>query len=340
MILYLCKENKIELLNFIYNMTYEEKEKIKVPTEVIKTLVGTFCLKEFVQLNFRNYENCKYLIVDYNCLKNNKEEIFVAMKSLKMMSKVKIALLVEYESMINKTSNFELIVLKNSKKENEEKVLNFLSETKAYNVEYEIEEKNLNKNNITELEEVQKEFFWTCKNKKVSMLGINEKTDITLITLNLANCLNKLGAKVLIIDNTNDFKMISRVYKLEEDKVCNINGIDFCNQYSVNVANKYNFIIYNCNNENNSTENLINLEEKILVGSLLPYQLREYITATELYKNEKVTCLGLFCTEETKKYLGKEIVEIKTPSSLFDDITNWAVFFNLFEKYTEEKKEL
>ncbi len=92
---------------------------------------------------------------------------------------------------------------------------------------------------------------WDSKGVEVAVYGVFERVGTTTTTFNMAQVLNKLGAKVCVVDES---KTNWNVYcdfigqKIVSEGIYNIHGIEVYSDLSLINKDKYNFIIYDTKN--------------------------------------------------------------------------------------------
>ncbi len=334
MLLYLSSNGKSGLTDFM------EGQEL-----VIKKLIGRFSLKLFAAKDMRNYIGCKYFLVDVSCIEEQLDDFIVALQSMQIMLNVRIIPILSdmenADAYIGRLVDIGVrdIVTADSIDGIKDELTECLSEDGMQRYKRPIE----NFTQDTALEEVPKpkeivKYKWDARNVKLAIAGTQRRSGVTVTAFNLAAWLVARGASACYVEaNTNrHLNWIINIYDTEKDgEAYPVGGID-C--YFTNEIDKdYNFIIYDCGEIKEMTTIFKEADIRLLCGSILPHEAKDYLQVLNACREMDIHKLGLcvpkplqeFCRES----LSQDILIAEASHDLFDNNINGHIYLPMVKRF-------
>lgn len=332
LLLYLSSNGKSGLTEFLEGQNL-----------VIKKLVGKFCLKQFVARDLRNYTGCKFFLVDASCIEEQLEDFIVALQSMRMMLEARIiTILSDMENIPAYTGRLvdvgvTDIITAGSQEGIQEELSECLSDGGMQRYKP-VEEIPFNENINPHVSKVKEIYKWNARNVELAIAGTQRRSGVTVTAFNLAAWLLSRGASVCYVEaNANrHLNWIINVYDAEKDgEAYKVGGID-C--YLTNEVDKeYNFILYDCGVFTEPATIFRAADIRLLCGSILPHEAKEYLQVLNACKDMDMYTMGLcvpkplqdFCRES----LSKDIMMVEASHDLFESNTNSHIYRSMVKEY-------
>lgn len=338
MLLYLSSNGKSGLTDFM------EGQEL-----VIKKLIGRFSLKLFAAKDMRNYIGCKYFLVDVSCIEEQLDDFIVALQSMQMMLNVRIIPILSdienADAYIGRLVDIGVtdIVTADSIDGIKDELVEGLSEDGMHR--YKRSPVRFVQDTATE--EVPKpneiiKYKWDARNVKIVIAGTQRRSGATVTSFNLAAWLIARGASACYVEaNTNrHLNWIVNIYDAEkEGEAYPVGGID-C--YFTNEMDKdYNFIIYDCGEIKETPKIFKEADIRLLCGSILPHEAKDYIQVLNACKDMDIYKMGLcvpkplqeFCRES----LSGDILIAEASHDLFESNINGHIYMPMLESFIKHK---
>lgn len=334
MLLYLSSNGKSELTDFL-----EGQELI------IKKLIGRFSLKQFVAKDLRNYTGCKFFLLDVSCIEEQLDDFIITLQSCQMMFDARIIpVLSDMENTdryIDRMVDIGVtdIVTADSIDGIKDELAECLSEggmqrykrsSGSFKKEPTIGEAPMPKDIV--------KYRWNSRNVKIAIAGTQRRSGVTVTAFNLATWLIARGASACYVEaNINrHLNWIINVYDAEKDgEAYPVGGID-C--YFTNEIDKdYNFIIYDCGVVKEPITIFREGDIRLLCGSILPHEAKEYLQVLNACKDMNTYKIGLcvprplleFCRES----LNEDILIADASHDLFENNINEHIYMPMVERF-------
>ena len=137
-------------------------------------------------------------------------------------------------------------------------------------------------------------YRWDARNVKIAIVGTQRRSGVTVTAFNLAAWLIVRGASACYVEtNTNrHLNWIINIYDAEKDgEAYPVGGVD-C--YFTNELDKdYNFIIYDCGEFKEPSTIFRKADIRLLCGSILPHEAKDYLQVLNACKDMDIHKLGL-----------------------------------------------
>lgn len=199
----------------------------------------------------------------------------------------------------------------------------------------------------TAMEEVPKskeiaKYKWDARNAKIAIVGTQRRSGVTVTAFNLVAWLIARGASACYVEaNTNrHLNWIVNIYDAEKDgEAYPVGGID-C--YFTNEMDKdYNFIIYDCGEIKESLKVFKEADIRLLCGSILPHEAKDYLQVLNTCKDMDIHKMGLcvpkplqeFCRES----LSGDILIAEASHDLFENNINGHIYMPMMERFIINK---
>lgn len=334
MLLYLSSNGKSGLTDLM-----EAKEF------VIKKLIGRFSLKQFVAKDLRNYVGCKFFLIDVCCIEEQLNDFIVALQSFQIMFDARIIPVLSdmenADAYISRLVDMGVtdIVTANSIEGIKDELTECLSDNgmQRYMGSSECLVGNTVFSKETKSIEIVK-YRWDARNVKIGIAGTQRRSGVTVTAFNLAAWLIARGASACYVEaNTNrHLNWIVNIYDAEKvGEACPVGGID-C--YFANEMDKdYNFIIYDCGELKEPDTIFKEVDIRLLCGSILPYEAKDYLQVLNCYKEMDIHKMGLcvpkplqeFCRES----LCYDILIAEASHDLFENNINGHIYLPMVKRF-------
>ncbi|WP_353852745.1 hypothetical protein [Dehalobacter restrictus] len=339
MLLYLSSNGKSGLTDFL------EAQEL-----VIKKLIGRFSLKQFVAKDLRNYAGCKYFAIDVSCIEEPLDDFIVALQSFQIMFDARIIpVLSEMENIdcyIGRLVDIGVTDIVTA--DSIDGIRDELAECLSADGRQRYKRLSESFKQDTAFEEAPKakeivKYKWNSRNVKIAIAGTQRRSGVTVTAFNLAAWLIARGASACYVEaNTNrHLNWIVNIYDAEKDgEAYPVGDID-C--YFTNELDKdYNFIIYDCGELKEPTTIFRKADIRLLCGSILPHEAKDYLQVLNACKDMDIHKLGLcvpkplqeFCRES----LSRDILIAEASHDLFDNNINGHIYFSIIERFILYKK--
>ena len=334
MLLYLSSNGKSGLTDFM-----------EVQELVIKKLIGRFSLKQFVTKDLRNYAGCKFFLLDVSCIEEQLDDFIIALQSCQMMFDARIIPVLSGMEIIDcyvvKLVDIGVtdIVTADSMDGIREELTECLSEDGMQKYKRSSEsflQDTIHKEALKPKEIVK--YKWDARNVKIAIAGTQRRSGVTVTAFNLAAWLIARGASACYVEaNTNrHLNWIVNIYDVEKDgEAYPVGGID-C--YYTNEINKdYCFIIYDCGEINELPTLFKEAGIRLLSGSILPHEAKDYQHVLNACKGMETYKMGLcvpkplqeFCRES----LSENILIADASHDLFENNINGHIYLPIIKRF-------
>ena len=334
MLLYLSSNGKSGLADFM------EGQEL-----VIKKLIGRFSLKQFVTKDLRNYAGCKFFLLDVSCIEEQLDDFIVALQSFQIMFGARII------PILSEMANADLyigrlvdigvtdIVTADSKDGIRGELAECLSGDGMQRYKQPLE--SFMQDTALEVALIPKEIIkyrWNAQNVKIAIAGTQRRSGVTVTAFNLAAWLIARGASACYLEaNTNrHLNWIINVYDAEKDgEAYPVGDID-C--YFTNEIDKdYSFIIYDCGEFKEPTTIFKEADIRLLCGSILPHEAKDYLQVLNACKDMDTYKMGLcvpkplqeFCRES----LSEDILIAEASHDLFENNINGYIYLPMVKRF-------
>lgn len=182
-------------------------------------------------------------------------------------------------------------------------------------------------------------YKWNSRNVKIAIVGTHRRSGVTVTAFNLAAWLIARGASACYVEtNTNrHLNWIVNIYDAEKDgEAYPVGGVD-C--YFTNELDKdYNFIIYDCGEIKEPPTIFREADIRLLCGSILPHEAKDYLQVLNACKDMDVHKLGLCVPKPLQEFcrasLNKDIMIAEASHDLFENNINGHIYLPMVERYT------
>ena len=334
MLLYLSSNGKSGLTDFM------EGQEL-----VIKKLTGRFSLKLFAAKDMRNYTGCKYFLVDVSCVEEQLDDFIVALQSMQIMLNVRIIPILSgmenADAYIGRLLDIGVMDIVTA--DNMDGIKDELAECLSEDGMQRYKRQSESLMQDTAFEEVPKQkeivkYKWDARNVKIAIAGTQRRSGVTVTAFNFAAWLIARGASACYVeDNTNrHLNWIINIYDSEKDgEVYPVGGID-C--YFANETDKdYNFIIYDCGELKEMITIFKEADIRLLCGSILPYEAKDYLQVLNACNEMDIHKLGLCVPkplqEFCRKSLSKDILIAEASHDLFENNINGHIYLPMVKRF-------
>jgi hypothetical protein len=319
---------------------------------IIKKLSGTFSLKQFVLSDMRSLEHFNFVLIDLKALKDTEDEMMEAVIGFRKMF------------------SSRLIVYIEAIKE-EEKLILQLIEAGIYNIVSSADVASLKKEVLKAISdlgiskrEIQSKliqedvtanstftsYSFLKKDIKIAVTGVQHCVGTTTMTINLANYLSSIGAKVCYVE-ANEHDHLSKLPEFYQgmttkEDIILYNGVKYLSLHS-ECHDEFDFIIYDMGVVNNRIIGVIrkNCDAAILCATGKPYEFNNIEKHKNLLDTTSINTVFSFVAESDQhKYLklDKDIHFSNYTPNYFDGDINesiWSSVIRPFIKNSEVKYE-
>lgn len=310
---------------------------------VVKKLIGRFSLKQFVAKDLRNYAGCKFFVLDISCIEEQLDDFIVALRSFQMMFGARIVPILSglenIDVYINRLVDINVtdIITADSLDGIKDELSECLTECgmQKYIHSGEVEDNVIPK--IPEGTDPAR-YNWNARNVKVAVAGTQRRSGVTVTAFNLTAWLIARGASACYVEaNTNrHLNWVVNIYDADKNGEAYIMGGIDC--YLTNeIEKEYNFIIYDCGAFPEIPEKFNEADIRLLCGSILPYEAKEYLQVLNAYKDIAIYKIGLcvpkplqeFCRES----LSGDIMIVEASHDLFENNINGHIYMPMVERF-------
>ncbi|WP_242877359.1 hypothetical protein [Desulfosporosinus sp. BG] len=303
-------------------------------------------MKLFAAKDMRNYIGCKYFLVDISCIEEQLDDFIVALQSMQMMLNMRIipilSDMVNADAYIGRLVDIGVtdIVTADSMDGIRDELAECLSEDGGMQ-RYKRSSESFKQDTAFEEAPKPKEivkYKWNSRNVKIAIAGTQRRSGVTVTAFNLAAWLIARGASACYVEtNTNrHLNWIVNIYDAEKDgEAYPVGGVD-C--YFTNELDKdYNFVIYDCGEFKEPTTIFREADIRLLCGSILPHEAKDYLQVLNACKDMDIYKLGLcvpkplqeFCRES----LNKEILIAESSHDLFENNINGHIYLPMVKRF-------
>jgi hypothetical protein len=312
---------------------------------VIKKLIGRFSLKLFAAKDMRNYIGCKYFLVDVSCIEEQLDDFIVALQSMQIMLNVRIIPILSdignADAYIGSLVDIGVmdIVTADSIDGIKDELTECLSEDGMQRYKRPVgsfkEETTIGEGPIPK--DIVK-YRWNSRNVRIAIAGTQRRSGVTVTAFNMATWLIARGASACYVEaNTNrHLNWIVNIYDTEkEGEAYPVGGID-C--YLTNEMDKdHNFIIYDCGEIKEAPKVFKEADIRMLCGSILPYEAKDYLQVLNGFKGMDIHKMGLcvpkplqeFCRES----LSRDILIAEASHDLFENNINGHIYLPMVKRF-------
>lgn len=310
---------------------------------VVKKLIGRFSLKQFVAKDLRNYAGCKFFVLDISCIEEQLDDFIVALRSFQMMFGARIVPILSglenIDVYINRLVDINVtdIITADSLDGIKDELSECLTEC---GMQKYIHSGDVEDNIILKIPKGTEtvRYNWNARNVKVAVAGTQRRSGVTVTAFNLAAWLIARGASACYVEaNTNrHLNWIVNIYDAEKnDEAYIMGGID-C--YLANeIEKEYNFIIYDCGAYPELPEIFNEADTRLLCGSILPYEAKEYLQVLNSCKDIAIYKIGLSVPKPLQEFcrqsLNKDILVAEASHDLFDNNINGHIYLPMMERF-------
>jgi hypothetical protein len=342
MLLYLTSNDHINLLDFL-----NDEHGI-----IIKKLSGTFSLRQFVLGDLRSLNHFQYMVIDLNAIKDSKSDIMAAVSAYKKMFTSRLIFYIE-----DMKAHHDLVhmLIENG-------IFNIVTATDIGALKAEllksISDLGINKREVMLKLNPNDSSFNTAihacefskKDIKIAVTGVDHRVGTTTMSINLANYLSSIGAKVCYVE-ANEHDHLSKLPAFyqgmtSKDDVILYNGVKYLSLHS-ECHDEFDFIIYDMGVINSKIIGAIrnNCDAAVLCATGKPYEMNDLEKHKNLLDTTSLNILFSFVAEsDHHKYLKlhKGIHFSKYTPNYFDGEVNeiiWSSVIKSFIKNSEVKYE-
>lgn len=324
--------------------------------ETPQVLTGIESLKRFAIQDARNLNNYKQIIIDINSTKETDEEIIQSVVAIKSMFNIKIIIVAlgyeEGNTLLSKLFNegiYNFVTEKDYFKQKEEFRKCLSHEGCQYKdaVRYRQKINDNLKNKII----IKKEYKKLKQFVNIAVAGTEKHIGTTTQTILITMFLKSLNMNACYICS-NDKDELKNIETLEgvtkKDNMLSYKGIDlYSNNNKVSaIQYGYDFYVYDYGIlDNNSFENFLSKEVKILVGGTKTWEYDNTFRALDML--EKVPDINLifsFSSDEEKIRFKKSLKKIfnniffsEYCKNIFEGNVNEKIYHEIFKDYITEK---
>ena len=340
MLLYLSSSGKSELLDFL-EVENEQKSDL-----LVKKLVGRFSLKQFVVKDMRNYHNYKWFMVDIACIEDTLEDFIIAVQSFQMMFNSHIIAVLSGTSdnrYIEKLLELKVtdIITATSGEELKDEIRECLSKDgmQRYKQRIQPEKHEVIKPIDNKPDEIEiPKYKWKAQNVKIAIAGADRRNGVTVTAFNFANWLIARGATACYVEMNMNRDLHYLIERYTYEKVGEHYPIGDVDCFLINEVDKeYNFIIYDCGVLKEMTSTFKNADKRLVCGSLLPYEEKNYSKLLKLCGNLTVNKMGLCVLkefqEDCKTTFGEELLIAEASHDLFSDNVNEHIYHPIIDEF-------
>jgi hypothetical protein len=342
MLLYLTSNDHINLLDFL-----NDEHGI-----IIKKLSGTFSLRQFVLGDLRSLNHFQYMVIDLNAIKDSNRDIMEAVNAYKKMFTSRLIFYIE-----DMKAHHDLVreLIENG-------IFNIVTATDIEAIKAELL-KTISDLGISKREVMLKlnpddssfntaihAYEFSKKEIKIAVTGVQHRVGTTTMSINLANYLSSIGAKVCYVE-ANEHDHLSKLPAFyqgmtSKDDIILYNGVKYLSLHS-ECHDEFDFIIYDMGVINSKIIGAIrnNCDAAVLCATGKPYEMNELEKHKNLLDTTSLNILFSFVAESDRhKYLKlhKGISFSKYTPNYFDGEVNeiiWSSVIKSFINNSEVKYE-
>jgi hypothetical protein len=298
MLLYLTSNDHINLLDFL-----NDEHGI-----IIKKLSGTFSLRQFVLGDLRSLNHFQYMVIDLNAIKDSNGDIMEAVNAYKKMFTSRLIFYIED---INMHRDLVHKLIENG-------VFNIVTATDIEAIKAELL-KSISDLGFSKREVMLKlnpkessfnaaihAYEFSKKDIKIAVTGVQHRVGTTTMSINLANYLSSIGAKVCYVE-ANEHDHLSKLPAFyqgmtSKDDVILYNGVKYLSLHS-ECQDEFDFIIYDMGVIDNRIISAIrkNCDAVILCTTGKPYELNDMSNIENLIGEKLISKVVSFAAESDKR---------------------------------------
>lgn len=327
MLLYLSSNGKSGLTDFLEGQNL-----------VVKKLVGRFSLKQFVTKDLRNYTGCRFFLVDVSCIEEQLEDFIVALQSMQMMLDIRIIPVLSdmenADAYIGRLVDIGVTDIITA--DNLDGILDELAVCISGDGMQRY--KPVKESLLPQVAKAKEIYNWDARNVKLAVAGTQRRSGVTVTAFNLAAWLIARGASACYVEaNTNrHLNWIINIYDAEKDGEAYPVGEIDC--YLTDEIDKdYNFIIYDCGVFTEPATVFKEADLRLLCGSILPHEAKEYLQVLNTFKDMDIHKMGLrvpkplqdFCRES----LSQDILIAEASHDLFENNINGHIYLPMVKSF-------
>jgi hypothetical protein len=295
-------------------------------------------LKLFVAKDLRNYTGCKFFLLDISCIEEQLDDFIVALQSCQMMFDARIITVLsdmentdQYISRLVDIGMTDIVTADNidgikdelSECLSEDGMQRYRRLGESFKQEPTIREAPMLKDIV--------KYRWNSRNVKIDIAGTQRRSGVTVTAFNMAAWLIARGASACYVEaNTNrHLNWIINIYDAEKDgEAYPVGGID-C--YFTNEMDRdFNFIIYDCGEFKELNTIFREADIRLLCGSILPHEAKEYLQMLNVCKDMDTYKMGLCVPEPLLEFcresLSEDILIAEASHDMFENNINGHIY--------------
>lgn len=327
-LLFLTRNENSNLLDFTF----------ETHATVPKKYVGEFELSQFVTKDMRNFAYATHFIIDRYAVREDDGEMIEALKSFQLMYNARIIVLAEKYQVGNALLadlidiGVTNIITGETIEEIKADILEALSEAGISRDKY----IRYSRQQAITYAPQQHTYYIRCSNIRIAVAGSQHRVGTTSTVLNLAACLQGMGARVCCTElqcgDDAFFPLLPHAYDVTENAGgFTLNCIDFCDMDEA-MKRDYNFIVTDCGVDVESGA-FAQADVRVLCGCTSFHELPKLARAMKRAGTLPYTVLATFVPEEEREDIrqlvrqqGKRALFAAYAPVLFDGKTNAGVY--------------
>jgi hypothetical protein len=335
MLLYLTSNDHINLLDFL-----NDEHGI-----IIKKLSGTFSLKQFVLGDLRSLNHFQYMVIDLNAIKDSNSDIMEAVNAYKKMFTSRLIFYIE-DMKVHHDLVHELL---------ENGVFNIVTSADIEAIKAELLKSisdfgiskrevmlKLNPNDVSFITAIHA-YEFSKKDIKIAVTGVQHRVGTTTMSINFANYLSSIGAKVCYVE-ANEHDHLSKLPAFyqgmtSKDGVILYNGVKYLSLHS-ECHDEFDFIIYDMGVINSKIVGAIrnNCDAAVLCTTGKPYEVNDMVNIQNLIGEKLIVKVLSFVPESDKRKIQMQCGDVffsnYTPD-YFDGDANEEVWGDVITRFTK-----
>ena len=333
MLLYLTSNDHINLLDFL-----NDEHGI-----IIKKLSGTFSIRQFVLGDLRSLNHFQYMVIDLNAIKDSNDDIMEAVNAYKKMFTSRLIFYIE-----DIKAHHDLVhrLIENG-------VFNIVTATDIEALKAELL-KSISDLGISKREVMLKinpndssfstailAYEFSKKEIKIAVTGVQHRVGTTTMSINLANYLSSIGAKVCYVE-ANEHDHLSKLPAFyqgmtSKDDVILYNGVKYLLLHS-ECHDEFDFIIYDMGVINSKIIAAIrnNCDAAVLCATGKPYEMNDIEKYKDLLDSKSLNItFSLVAEPDQHKFLKlhKDIYFSNYTPNCFDGAVNEELWQQILEPF-------
>lgn len=298
MILYLSSPQHTNLLDF--TGFYEPEGG-----EVIKKLVGSFMLKQFVVYDMRNFSHFTEVVLDRSAFGDTDGEFVQAIREFRTMYSARVTVICEG---LGRADALFGALLENG-------VTNIVCGTEIQEIQQEITEclsgegmtryvPEMRKETWDEGKEGIEQYNFKCRNVMVAVAGSQARVGTTTVAIGLCAWLARVGASVCYVETNQSGHLaaLARGYGMEQE--ADGWGYEGVHYGWTKIQRDVNFYVYDLGDAMNGRRDILECaERKLLVCGTKPYELGFSVRMQREFARMDAWLLCLFVADGVKEEL-------------------------------------